>query len=126
MTPLPFWLVIDGDPPRRFYRDLLPAGAIATFGDATIASHALLVAVSGLRNPSTFTGSLDNPAVTVALRNAVGEATALLRVPPLGRAARIIGLQRVVGEADPVLVTHFSGVVRRVQLAADAILEVQA
>lgn len=78
--------------------------------DASLARHALLSPAPVLR--STVTDEIAN--VTVTLRNAAAQASALLADPPLGASAEVWA---VVDGAAALL---FDATVREVALAGDA------
>jgi hypothetical protein len=103
------YLRIDSVPVRYFYRDprtlaALPAGA---------ARHALLDQPGDLR--SDVAG--ENGNVTVTLRNAANETSALYAVPPIGAAAVLV---------DTVAGERFAGVVAGMTLGDVATVELEA
>lgn len=97
MTPV--WLVIEGNPVRQFYAD----DAALQHMDAQTSKHAILQRVGALR--ADVDG--EDPNITLELKNASGEASALLaRRPPVGARAR---LMTPAGQV-------FSGIVAEIRL----------
>jgi len=103
------YLRIDSVPVRYFYRDVRAVSGLPPMS----ARHGLLQSVSEVR--SAIGG--ENANVSVSLRNASNESSALFSDPPLGAVAAVV--DTVDGEL-------FVGIVQSVALGAEVVVEIEA
>lgn len=75
-----YWVTVHGQPVRQFYAD---AETLRAQGNATDAKHLILLGVGAIESALSVDGP-QSSALSVRLRNAAGEARALLAIPPLG------------------------------------------